>query len=362
MAKHRTAVLLGLLAAVALGGCGNAEAGSDIAGTYTVLDGSRMAPAQLTHLATVKLGIGDSVSFVNDVVDMAVSGDTIYVLDSFDYSVKVFSRDGDYLFRFGRKGEGPGEFIDPFDIEVENGLTMVADPGRGRAINLFTPSGEFIEWIEVETTRTQTAFDVYDNRLYILTPAIRFPEREGWNILTVATHSGEVLSKGCRLDPRYIASARRNGIIHRNQYGKVRTFNGRVYCSQTISPVIQVMDSLGLHVDSIAVAPPFYLPPPDIEFVANQKAIFDWFSKWTVHSNFWPVEGGWVASYNTFDQERGEMVYSIFACRYPEAEPTCTAVDDFPKPLLAESFDRIYALGNMQPGETVHLEVYKLAF
>ena len=53
----------------------------------------------------------------------------------------MFSRDGEFLRAIGRRGEGPGEFVDPVELGVLAGDTLVVwDWGSGRVV-LFGPDG-----------------------------------------------------------------------------------------------------------------------------------------------------------------------------------------------------------------------------
>jgi hypothetical protein len=46
-------------------------------------------------------------------VALSGSGDVVFVLDQMERQVKAFTRDGRFLYRFGGRGKGPGEFEDP---------------------------------------------------------------------------------------------------------------------------------------------------------------------------------------------------------------------------------------------------------
>lgn len=61
---------------------------------------------------------GDERYLFGEIADVALSrgGDTVYVLDRMERHVKAFSREGRYLFRFGRRGKGPGEYEDPISL------------------------------------------------------------------------------------------------------------------------------------------------------------------------------------------------------------------------------------------------------
>jgi len=53
----------------------------------------------------------------------------IYVLDMLDCAVKKFNIRGDYICKYGRKGNGPGEFVFPFRFDVcSDGKVIIIDP------------------------------------------------------------------------------------------------------------------------------------------------------------------------------------------------------------------------------------------
>jgi hypothetical protein len=46
--------------------------------------------------------------------------ENIYVLDFMDFSVKKFDKTGKFIRKYGKKGKGPGELINPYDFDVFN--------------------------------------------------------------------------------------------------------------------------------------------------------------------------------------------------------------------------------------------------
>ncbi len=82
-----------------------------------------------------------------EISSVAVSGDgTIFVFDQKDKNVKVFDRDGKFLRKFGRAGEGPGEFSLPRSIHCM-GLDEVVVVDTSRRLSFFKPSGEFVRTV-----------------------------------------------------------------------------------------------------------------------------------------------------------------------------------------------------------------------
>ena len=71
------------------------------------------------------------------------SQNNIYVMDSGNHRIQKFDKDGNYLQTIGRKGEGPGEFMRPFNIFLDElGNIYVMEL---RKLNLFDPKGNYIK-------------------------------------------------------------------------------------------------------------------------------------------------------------------------------------------------------------------------
>lgn len=97
---------------------------------------------------------GDDSSHFNLPTDIAVAGDgSFYVSDGY-YNRRIvkFSKDGTYLFEWGKHGIKRGEFIVPHAIDLDNeGNVYVADRENNR-IQKFNADGHFItEWNNNDT-------------------------------------------------------------------------------------------------------------------------------------------------------------------------------------------------------------------
>jgi DNA-binding beta-propeller fold protein YncE len=61
------------------------------------------------------------------------AADNIYVADSCNHRIQVFSSDGKFLRQYGRAGAGPGEFSYPYDVRLDAaGLQFVCEFGNSR--------------------------------------------------------------------------------------------------------------------------------------------------------------------------------------------------------------------------------------
>ena len=107
----------------------------------------------------MKLGVartpGDDSAHFNLPTDVAVARDgSFYVSDGYENSrIVKFSKEGNYLFDWGKRGTGPGEFNIPHSISLDShGNVYVADRENNR-IQKFDGNGKFLkEWKNDEAT------------------------------------------------------------------------------------------------------------------------------------------------------------------------------------------------------------------
>ena len=102
-------------------------------------------------------------------VAVATDG-SIYVSDGYDNSrVAKFSATGDFLFDWGKKGSGPGEFnlVHAVALDAE-GRVYIADRGNAR-IQVFTSGGKFLaEWKSEALGRPWALAAGADGFLYVV--------------------------------------------------------------------------------------------------------------------------------------------------------------------------------------------------
>jgi len=81
---------------------------------------------------------------IND-IDVGPAG-RIYVIDVLETDVKAFSPDGQYLFKFGQEGQGPGEFQGPYGFSVlpESDRILIIDQLWMKRFSFFDLQGHFL--------------------------------------------------------------------------------------------------------------------------------------------------------------------------------------------------------------------------
>jgi len=73
------------------------------------------------------------------------SDENIYISESTDQVIKVFSSDGEYIKTIGAKGDGPGEFQSIGYIGFTPEGSFVVMDNQARRTNLFDASGQFLK-------------------------------------------------------------------------------------------------------------------------------------------------------------------------------------------------------------------------
>lgn len=91
---------------------------------------------------------------------------SIVAVDRVTAEVRVYDETGRHLKSMGRKGEGPGEFDDPFQLWVAAADTLwVGDASAPWSYNLFTAQGEFVRKVTLTPMFLTESFNggVLDN-------------------------------------------------------------------------------------------------------------------------------------------------------------------------------------------------------
>ncbi len=90
---------------------------------------------------------------------VAVTNERIFVTDTGNERVQVFSKDGTFLTAFGGFGSEPGKLLEPTGIVIgPDGHVWVADSGNAR-IQVFTIEGQFLREIAVPAWEGQLGVD-----------------------------------------------------------------------------------------------------------------------------------------------------------------------------------------------------------
>jgi len=133
--------------------------------------------------------------------DIAFASDgSFYVSDGYGNNrVAKFSSDGKFLFDWGHKGQGPGEFDLPHSVAVDaQGNVYVADRSNAR-IQVFDANGKFLKaWKSPELGRPWSLAIGPDNLLYVVDGGDLKPAGPDRGQLLKLDPSGKILAKWSR--------------------------------------------------------------------------------------------------------------------------------------------------------------------
>ena len=74
--------------------------------------------------------------------------DNMYILDSGNYRIQKFNKEGNYILTIGRKGQGPSEFMSPTKICIDEKNNIYVRDTSKRYIVVLNPEGKQIRQIE----------------------------------------------------------------------------------------------------------------------------------------------------------------------------------------------------------------------
>ncbi|GEM_PF-1162068 len=84
----------------------------------------------------------DEERFFSRLVDLEVSKEKVFILDSQESTIAVFSFEGKRLYNIGKYGHGPGEFIHPADMSLGEDEIAVLDSEDFKVL-LFSTDGSY---------------------------------------------------------------------------------------------------------------------------------------------------------------------------------------------------------------------------
>lgn len=284
------------------------------ADSYTTLSSDEVSRLELVLIDSLVLTIPSGL--IGWVTDFQRHDGRYYLLDGYDKKVHVFDAGGSHLLSFGGKGSGPGEFVRPLALAFDRDEVLVLDPGQSTLMDAFGNDGTFHSAEFLPLPQVPMSIAVVAGDLYVMTAGTTDSAGGGWELLTVLDSNFEVVGRGCRIDARTVASERSRGIVQIFTASAVAVLDDRVYCTQPISPIVQVMGPDGKALGRVAVAPPFYRAPVDRPITLNQKEMFEYVAGFTAHNAIYPLRDGpgFVSVYSSWDVEAGSYRYWLFRC------------------------------------------------
>lgn len=325
---------------------------------FTKLATTAVGSLPLSSVGAVRLG-DKSDTHLAGPIDAVFIGRNLYVLDGITRSILQYDVHGALVRRLTTWGYGDGELATPVRIQPDHDTLLVLDVTHPNAVSAFGPDGRFLgsRFALLDNSGGFASFALLGRNAVIA----RFnpTSRSDRPTVVVVDHAGREIAAGCPEEPGYGASGLREGMLAHFAMRDVVVRNGRILCSQAITPVITVLDLQGHIVDHISVAPPFYEPPVDMKATMNQKKVMEFQSRWFALARVFATPAGFVAAYSRYDGALGRLTYQLFSCDLAVTPNRCRVGSVPGTPVRFVAPDTLLTFVSAKDG-TVSLNILKI--
>ncbi len=214
--------------------------------------------------------------------ELVVSDGRFYVLDSRAYSVNVFSASGRPIRKFGRQGDGPGEFSSPAELSVDGNRVVVGESSR--RISIFDTTGTYQRLFAAQfVTLVAGDVEVLDEG-HVQVAGTRMESRYKGTTLHIFSDDGSLVRDFMPISPN--AETFEVQLVPGAEC--TRVYKRAIWCVQALEYVLRKFDLAGDQLEAITVESPHYRP-------LRQKSInrpgspgfIDWFSSWDMVRNLY---------------------------------------------------------------------------
>jgi hypothetical protein len=126
----------------------------------------------------VKLNLkDDDMAYFPRPVSISYNHKNIYVVDAKDNNIKVFSKSGAFIISIGRKGQAPGEFESPQDMDIFDEKIYVSESSNSR-IQILDINGKYLGGFKVLFAPDQVSVLEKDRILVSKLPILPSPREK----------------------------------------------------------------------------------------------------------------------------------------------------------------------------------------
>lgn len=273
----------------------------------------------------------------------------IFVIDGMRRVLLVYDQDGNYLREATQWGDADGELTSPVRLVADHDTVLVLDLNHRNAVSAFDREGRFIgaRFPELHSASAYTMAFGRATAAFGQLDAARRPER---TVVAIMDRKGREIGAGCTVADSYTRSEARHGALATFNAAFVAIQGNRIYCAQSITPVVSVLDLSGTTVGFLPFAPPFYVAPSDIGETRNQKSLLDFQSKFTLLQNFDVTSSGFVSIFSRYDLAASQFTYRMFACDFDTKPKNCRVGTIPGRPVRIVSSDSVLSVVSMGDG------------
>lgn len=229
----------------------------------------RLLSGEPTDVFSVGRAVGEPWEMFSRVRELAFDGDgNLYVLDRGNHRVVVFDRSGAFVREFGRRGQGPGEFQNPFSLTTTSSGDVVVNDIGNRALVFLSPSGAYLKQVSLADIidRPGRVRAAADGRILSISAGRETPEGRFARLYVLPTRTGETGLELGRMplapmlqmrlrSSEGISRLRRTPVYAPEPYFAV-TSDGAAVLQTEVGYGLRVFDRQGRHVRTLTRALP----------------------------------------------------------------------------------------------------------
>jgi hypothetical protein len=222
---------------------------------------------------TKKVNLSQKQVLIGSIRKLSVDPEgNFWVLDSRAYRINKYSKSGKFIWSIGEKGQGPGEFLRPFDFFIGKENIFVVDP-MARKLDVFSKNGSFKYFYKIEDGRSVQ--EGKNGEIIIAAPVFRYNTSACIHIYT----------KQGKLKKSFLPVSQ-NTIRHKLISDAVffcLDKEDNIYCIQEMEYKIHKYTMTGQLIKRFFESKPYYIPPPKKVFVDMhlRSKVLNWLHSWT---------------------------------------------------------------------------------
>ncbi len=198
----------------------------------------------------------------------------IWILDSKMCKIRKYNRKGELLFSFGRKGEGPGEFFNPFSFFVGKERIYIVDSSR-RLLSIFRKNGVFEKSFKIRDGRQVKKLES-SNKIIISAPFLE--NEKGGFCLHMYNEEGSLIKSFFPIAEIVLKNHLLCDWVYFDLDG-----TGNIYAIQEMEYKIHKYSPNGEFLKSFSKINDYYISPPSQPFKEFyiKSSLENWVKSWT---------------------------------------------------------------------------------
>lgn len=333
------------------------------AARFSQLDSVDAPNIPMRKIGTVTLGnspttTADSIAFA------VVTSHGIVLYDNASHLLRGYTKSGSEQFSLPTRS-GIGHLGMPMQlVAIAGDSVLVVDIDEARGLTVVTPNGVIARQLPLHLGGALVGGAQLSNGNFALARITTQKELgdSTAHLAAIVNPAGKLLATGCAPD-----SVSRASVVHNGMYGFFRgagvaALNGRIYCWQAVTPIVQVLSIDGTPIGSLNNAPPFYHRGADQPASTNAAEMNRFRSTWWDHLGFLPLVDGFVSSFDSYDPKTAHSVFRLFACDSSSVTSKCHTSDVPGTPVAFVAPDTLYVSEPLKkPSQLRQLGIYVMS-